>query len=71
MQWNLQDLRRSDTDLYVEGICGGLGEHTPVPAWLWRALFVVVALCWGAGLAVYAALWVFMPPALSRQKREQ
>ena len=40
---------------------GGLGEHTPVPAWLWRVALLLLALSGGAGLAVYAVLWYFMP----------
>ena len=61
MQWNLRSLERSDHDVFAGGVCGGLGEHTPVPSWLWRAVFVTLALAWGAGLPVYAALWIFMP----------
>ena len=61
MDWNLDELRKSDADVYVAGICGGLGEHTPVPAWLWRVALLLLALSGGAGLAVYAVLWYFMP----------
>jgi len=59
--WNLQDLRRSTTDRQVEGVCGGLGEYTPVPSWLWRAVFVGSALAGGVGLVAYVLLWAFIP----------
>jgi phage shock protein PspC (stress-responsive transcriptional regulator) len=61
MEWNLRNLARSDQDALAGGVCGGLGEHTPVPSWLWRAIFVALALAWGVGLPIYVALWVFMP----------
>ena len=63
MQWNLHSLKRSDQDAYAGGVCGGLGEHTPVPSWLWRAMFVGASFAWGIGLPVYFALWIFMPGA--------
>ena len=67
MDWNLKDLEKSSSDIYVVGICGGLGEHTPVPAWLWRVAFVLLGLSGGAGLAVYAVLWYFMPESREGQ----
>ncbi|MFD0738455.1 PspC domain-containing protein [Lysobacter koreensis] len=63
MNWNMQQLRKSSTDRQLDGICGGLGEHTPVPALVWRVAFVVLAVCGGAGLLVYALLWWLMPSA--------
>ena len=62
MSWTLQQLAKSQDDTMVVGICGGLGQHTPVPAWLWRAGMVVTAFA-GAGVVVYGALWLFMPDA--------
>jgi phage shock protein PspC (stress-responsive transcriptional regulator) len=59
--WNLQDLRRSTTDRQVEGVCGGLGEYTPVPAWLWRALFVGLIFAGGLGAVAYVVLWALVP----------
>lgn len=61
MTWNLKDLEKSVSDIYVAGICGGLGAHTPVPSWLWRAGFLLLTFGGGAGLLVYAVLWYFMP----------
>jgi len=61
--WNLRDLRRSAKDKKIAGICGGLGEHTPVPSWVWRAAFVTSLFIGGLGLIAYIVLWVSMPPA--------
>lgn len=61
MEWNLAELHRSRRDAWLAGICGGLGECTPAPAWLWRALFVAATVGIGVGLVLYVALWVFMP----------
>ena len=60
---SLRDLRKSSTDKKIAGVCGGFGEHTPVPAWLWRALFLGLIFLWGAGLIAYAVLWICMPAA--------
>jgi len=60
---SLRALRKSSTDRLVAGVCGGLGAHTPIPSWLWRVLFVLLALAGGTGLIVYVALWAFMPKA--------
>lgn len=61
MSWNLEDLGKSVSDIQVAGVCGGLGAHTPVPSWLWRAGFLLLAFAGGAGLLVYAVLCYFMP----------
>ena len=57
----LRNLRKSDKDRNISGVCGGLGEHTPVPSWIWRALFLVMLFS-GAGLIAYIILAICMPP---------
>jgi phage shock protein PspC (stress-responsive transcriptional regulator) len=52
--------RRSATDRWFGGVCGGLAAATGMQAWLWRILFVL-ALCTGFGLLAYLALWIFAP----------
>ena len=59
----LRSLRKSKTDTNLAGVCGGLGEHTPVPAWIWRALFLLLLFCGGVGLIAYLILALLMPPA--------
>jgi phage shock protein C len=59
----LRNLKKSARDKKIAGVCGGLGEHTPIPAWLWRAFFLILALVWGTGFLMYIILWVCMPSA--------
>lgn len=57
----LQNFARSRKDRWIGGVCGGLGEHTPVPSWTWRLLFTLFLLMWGTGLLFYILLWIFAP----------
>ena len=61
--WNLRELRKSARDKKIAGVCGGLGEYTPIPAWLWRVVFVTSLFAGGMGLIAYLTLWVCMPAA--------
>lgn len=45
----------------VGGVSGGLSEHTGIDVLLFRVGFVVVTLAGGAGLVLYAALWLLLP----------
>ena len=58
----LRQLSRSQTDCWLGGVCGGLGENTIIPSWLWRVLFCLTTLIYGVGLFAYILLWIFMPP---------
>ena len=55
----LQNLTKSDSDKWIGGVCGGLGEHSPIPSWVWRVLFVL--FFFGPGLFIYILLWIFIP----------
>ena len=57
----LQSLRRSTSDRWIGGICGGLGEMSSMPAWSWRILFILGLLLHGIGLVVYVLMWIFVP----------
>lgn len=54
-------LRRSLTDRWVGGVCGGLSLTTGVDAWIWRLGFVLLALWGGSGLLIYLLMWIFVP----------
>jgi len=54
-------IRRSNRDVWLGGVCGGLGELTHVPSWVWRLLFSLTILYAGLGLVVYILLWIFVP----------
>ena len=55
-------LFRSRTDMMLGGVSGGLAAHTGVDALLWRVAFVGLTLAGGAGIPIYLALWVLVPP---------
>ena len=57
----LNQLRRSATDRWIGGVCGGLDETTGIPSWSWRILFVLTALLHGVGVIMYVLLWIFVP----------
>ena len=57
----LNQLRRSTTDRWLGGVCGGLAEMTGIPSWSWRILFVLTAFLHGLGLVMYVLLWIFVP----------
>jgi phage shock protein PspC (stress-responsive transcriptional regulator) len=54
-------LRRSRSDRWLGGVCGGLAQITDVAGWIWRLGFVLLVLCAGTGLLVYLLLWILVP----------
>ena len=54
-------LRRSRSDRWIGGVCGGLAAATGVEAWIWRLVAVALALFGGSGLILYLLLWLFVP----------
>jgi phage shock protein C len=56
-------LRRSRTDTWVAGVCGGIARSTGMESWLVRLLFCILLICGGAGLVIYLLLWIFVPSA--------
>lgn len=65
MTWDIQNLRKSARDKMIGGVCGGLGEHSPVPGWVWRVGFASLVVAWGISVWVYLAMLFFMPPAVT------
>jgi phage shock protein C len=53
--------RRSRTDRWFGGVCGGIARSTGMEAWAWRLLFAALFICAGFGLLVYVLLWIFVP----------
>ncbi len=54
-------LRRSHDDKKVGGVAGGVARHLDVDPTIVRVLFVVAIFFGGAGLLVYAVLWLVVP----------
>jgi phage shock protein PspC (stress-responsive transcriptional regulator) len=59
----LRNMRKSAQDRKIAGICGGFGEYTPLPSWLWRVLFLTSIFVGGVGVIAYIILWICMPSA--------
>lgn len=53
--------RRSRTDRWLGGVCGGIARSTGTEAWVWRLIFTALCIWAGAGLLVYLLLWIFVP----------
>jgi phage shock protein PspC (stress-responsive transcriptional regulator) len=54
-------LRRSRSDRWLGGVCGGFAVITGVESWIWRLVLVVLALFGGTGVLLYLLLWIFVP----------
>ncbi|MGZ8290768.1 MAG: PspC domain-containing protein [Telluria sp.] len=54
-------LRRSRTDRWIGGVCGGLGKASGMDAWIWRLVFALFTISFGFGLVIYLLLWIFVP----------
>ena len=57
----LNGLRRSASDSWIGGVCGGLAAFTGMDSWLWRLLFSLTLLAGGIGFVVYVLLWILVP----------
>ena len=53
--------RRSISDKWIGGVCGGLGRATGIESWAWRLIFTLLLLFGGTGALVYLLLWIFVP----------
>jgi phage shock protein C len=59
-------LRRSRSDRWLGGVCGGLARISGLDSWIWRLLFALFALTFGFGLVIYILLWIFVPDEETR-----
>jgi phage shock protein PspC (stress-responsive transcriptional regulator) len=53
--------RRSRSDKWIGGVCGGLSAITGVESWAWRLILTLLFLFGGAGGLLYILLWIFVP----------
>ena len=54
-------LRRSRSERWIAGVCGGLARVSGVEAWIWRLALVLLAFWGGSGVVVYLLMWIFVP----------
>src|ERR1043166_7778943 len=59
----VNSFRRSVSDRWIGGVCGGLGQSTGIESWVWRLLFALLLFIGGTGLLIYVLLWLFVPSA--------
>ena len=57
----VNNLRRSTTDSWIGGVCGGIARVTGVESWVWRLIFFALLLFGGTGVLLYVLLWIFVP----------
>jgi len=57
----LNAFRRSVTDKWIGGVCGGLAKLTGIESWAWRLILTVLFFFGGAGGLLYILLWIFVP----------
>jgi phage shock protein C len=58
----INGFRRSRSDRWIGGVCGGIARATGLDSWVWRLLLSLLLFCAGAGLVLYVLLWIFVPP---------
>lgn len=58
---DLRNLRRSNDDRMIAGVCGGLGRHTGIDPIVFRIVLVALAVFGGIGLVIYALAWLLVP----------
>lgn len=54
-------MRRSTSDRWLGGVCGGLAPRLGLESWVCRLLIAVLTLFGGFGAIVYLLLWIFVP----------
>jgi phage shock protein C len=54
-------LRRSASDRWIGGVCGGIAPVLGLESWVCRLLIAVLTLFGGFGVIVYLLLWIFVP----------
>lgn len=54
-------LRRSTTDRWIGGVCGGIAPVLGLESWVCRLLVAVLTLFGGFGVILYLLLWIFVP----------
>src|SRR5258707_10313179 len=53
--------RRSRSDRWIAGVCGGIGRMTGMESWVWRLFFSVLFLCGGTRLLGYFLFGPLLP----------
>lgn len=57
----INGFRRSKTDRWLGGLCGGMAVQTGVDSWVWRIIFTLLFFACGFGILLYILFWIFVP----------
>lgn len=57
----IASLRRSRSDRWLGGVCGGIAKASGVESWIWRMVFALFFFTFGFGVVIYLLLWIFVP----------
>ncbi|WP_028648916.1 PspC domain-containing protein [Nocardiopsis sp. CNT312] len=55
-----RELRKSDEERVLAGVCSGLGRYTDTDPSVWRSAFVLTSFAGGTGIILYVAAWMLM-----------
>ena len=58
---NYKRLHKSQTDKFICGICGGIGEYINIDPTLVRLAWVIFSLCGGCGILAYIIAAIIIP----------
>ena len=61
----MKELRKSNTNKKIAGVCGGIGEYFNIDPTLIRLGFIAISFMFGGGLVVYVLASILMPDAES------
>jgi phage shock protein PspC (stress-responsive transcriptional regulator) len=62
---------RNPDDTIISGVCGGIGAYLNTDPVLFRILFVLFTITFGAGFFLYVALWIALPPATTDSRKRE
>jgi phage shock protein C len=54
-------LRRSVSDRWIGGVCGGIAQVTGIASWVWRLVFIFGLVFAGSGVLLYILMWILVP----------
>lgn len=57
----MKKIYRSKTNIYLAGVCGGIGEHYDVDPIIIRIIFLIALFSVLPSITIYILLWVLMP----------
>lgn len=61
MTASINSLRRSRSDRWIGGVCGGLATMVGLESWIIRLLMTLLFFVGGTGLLIYVLMWIFIP----------